>query len=950
MTGPGHVATDIVGRDDEFGQALRTLAEGGSVLLEGPAGIGKTALWRALVARLRDDGALVLAAAPTETEAALPLAGLADLLRPLTGAVADLPEPQRRAAEAVLLQIQPTEEAMDERALGAAVRTLLDGAVAAGAPVVVAVDDAPWLDPPSERALRFAVRRVPGAATLVSHRTTGPAPAPLGLDRDDVRLTRIELAPLGVGSLHRLLRERLGTTLSRPLLTRVAREAGGVPLLAIELARAATRLPHPPRPSDELPVVASMRELLSGSLAALPDNGRDALRLAALLAVPRPADLAAAGVRPADLDPAEEAGLVTVTETTVEFAHPMYASVLRAETPAGERRRLHGLLAGLVTDPDERARHLAHGTVAPDEAVAAEVTRSAGRLRRRGAPELAAELFDRAGELTPSATAAGVEAGQRRRLEALRCRFDAGAYEAARTGARALAGDATGELRAEALLLCAAVAWNVDDASGPAVAAAGDALASVPPESPLAGRIHAHLSMFYDAPADAIPHAEAACALLAGARDRAGTSAPRAPGVSVDDLSDGRRGAGRDDDRALLSASLLELFIQEVRAGRPARTVLLDDALALEDDGPSWLSGTVPAVWWKAVDDHDRARDRLATMLRRAQSVDDEPSQHEALMHLGEAELSAGRWDAAGRHIAAARELGEQLGTGMVGEDWLAAMLDAHRGRLSEAATAAEAGLRRAAETDDSWARRIHLGLAAFTALCAGRSADAVAHYRDMSAQLEQTGLVEPLAQRFEPDWIEACVAVGDLDGAAAVLHRLSERHRRLPRPWTRLGLARSTVLLRSAAGDDLAPALDDLTAARAEGAADTVPLDRARCLLIAGIALRRAKRRRDARTALTGAAAEFAALGAAAFEERARAELARIGGRPAAPRTLTATEERVARLAAAGQTNRLIAEALFVSPKTVESNLARVYQKLGIGSRAELGAAMARHAEPPSA
>ncbi|WP_406038360.1 helix-turn-helix transcriptional regulator [Micromonospora sp. NBC_00898] len=111
----------------------------------------------------------------------------------------------------------------------------------------------------------------------------------------------------------------------------------------------------------------------------------------------------------------------------------------------------------------------------------------------------------------------------------------------------------------------------------------------------------------------------------------------------------------------------------------------------------------------------------------------------------------------------------------------------------------------------------------------------------------------------------------------------------------------------------------------------------------MAGLAHRRARRRREAREVLGTAAAEFAALGAAAFAHRAHAELARIGGRTPTPTTLTATEQRVARLAAQGRTNRAIADALFISPKTVEANLARVYRKLGISSRAELGAAMAQ-------
>ncbi|PSK67169.1 putative HTH-type transcriptional regulator [Micromonospora sp. MH33] len=126
---------------------------------------------------------------------------------------------------------------------------------------------------------------------------------------------------------------------------------------------------------------------------------------------------------------------------------------------------------------------------------------------------------------------------------------------------------------------------------------------------------------------------------------------------------------------------------------------------------------------------------------------------------------------------------------------------------------------------------------------------------------------------------------------------------------------------------------------------ADVLPLDRARCLLVAGRACRRARRRREAREALEAAVTEFTALGAVAFAERAQAELARIGRRAPTATALTATEERVARLAAGGRTNRAIADELFISPKTVEANLARVYRKLGISTRAELGAAMGRPA-----
>lgn len=906
---------EIVGRDAVIDQAWRCLRGAGTVLLDGPAGIGKTTLWRALVAQAEHDGWLVLSCAPTESEADLPFAALADVLRPLGERVAALPGPQRRAADMVLLRAD-SDEPVDERVICAATRSLLDAAVATEVPVLIAIDDTPWLDRASERALRFALRRVaPRPATLVACRRAEAAPevVPLGLDQGPAggRLTRIGVPPLGVGALHHILRNRLGTTLGRPLLARIARDAGGNPLLAIELARAVLRLPRPPSPGEDLPVAASMQQLLAELLATMPTETLHAVRLAALLTVPTLRDLTAAGVRPAVFDPAEEAGLLVVTPVAVEFTHPVYASTVRSTISPGIRRRLHRALADVVADPDERARHLALCTVGPDGAIAGIIADAAERQQARGAPEAAAQLFERAAALTPEQDADG---RGRRRLSAVRCRYDSGEYAAAGAGAEAIADEFTGELRAESLLLRAIVAWSADEPGEVAVGAAERALAAVPPGSPLAGRVHAHLAGFVDAPGPARRHAEAALALLTTA----------------------------EDDRGLIAAALLQLFFQEVRTGLPARTELMDRALAMEGDEPSWLAGTIPAVWWKSIDDADRARQRLHRMLSRATARGDQPLQHELLSHLGETELLAGCWSAAEQHIAAARDLGEQLGTGLNGEMWLAGLLDAHRGDLAEAAAVAEAGLRRADDTGDGWVRRIYQHLAAFVALSAGRMGEAARAYGSLAASVDELGLVEPLAQRFEPDWIEACVGAGDLATARAALARLAQRHDRLPRPWTTLGLARSRVLLDSASGADPLAALEELTAARAGVPEGVLPLDRARCLLVAGVVHRRSRRKRAAQDALRAAEAEFAAIGARAFVERAQAEQGRIGGRPPAPLDLTATEERVARLAAQGRTNRVIADELFISPKTVEANLARIYRKLGISSRAELGAAMA--------
>ncbi|MDO3704669.1 LuxR C-terminal-related transcriptional regulator [Micromonospora sp. C28SCA-DRY-2] len=906
-----------VGRDVLVDRARRSLDEGRPVLVEGPAGIGKTVVHRELLAAARGAGWLVLGCAPTEAESALPFAALADLLAPLADRVPELPAPQRAALAGVLLTGDEPGQPIDDRTVGAATRSLLEVAADGPAPrLLVAVDDAPWLDPPSERALRFAVRRlVPRIAVLVTARAdrAGGDPAPLGLDHGagGTRLDRIGLGPLGVGALHHVLRTETGTALPRPLLVRIAAEAGGNPLLAIELARAVLRLPQLPAPGADLPAAPSLRQLVAGRVAALPPDTRHAVRLAALSGVPTLAGLARAGVPPAAFDAAEEAGLVAVRGDAVGFAHPVYAAAVRADVPPGVRGRLHRLLADTTLDPDERARQLAGCVTGPDGSAAAEVAAAAARQRARGAPETAAGLYDGAVRLTPPGTAEQA----RWRLAAAECRFDSGDYPAARVAAERAAEELTGPDRAEALLLRAIIAWSSDEPVETAWAAGERALASAPAGSPLAGRIHAHLSLFRDAPDPARRHAEAAIALL----------------------------ADRPDDRPVYAAALALLFFNEVRAGLPARTGLLERALELEGEEPSWLAGTVPAIWWRSVDEHGRARDRLHDMLARAVARGDEPSQHELLTQLGDTELLAGRWTDAAAHIAAARELGEQYGTDSAAEHWLDGMLLAYRGWLAEADRIAADGLRRAAELDDRWRRRLYAQLAGFVALSAGRMPEAARHYGELAVTVDELGLVEPIAQRFEPDWLEACVGAGELATAEAALDRLAIRHRRLPRPWTTLGLARCRVLLAGALGRDPSDALAELAAARAAVPADVLPLDRARCLLVAGVAYRRLRRRRDAREALTAAAAEFDALGAAALAARARAEADRTGGRPPAPRQLTGTELEVARLAAAGRTNRVIADTLFISPKTVEANLARVYRKLGVASRAELGAVMAR-------
>jgi hypothetical protein len=357
------VKDPLVGRGDVIETATQLLAGSAAVVVEGPAGIGKTAVWRTLVAGAEARGELVLTAAPTEAESELPYAALADVLGPLADRVADLPAPQRTAARVVLLAAE-TDQPIDGRAIAAATRSLFESAASDSATAVLYVDDASWLDGPSARALAFALRRCPALPVLVTCRSEDPdPPVPLALDRGARSVHRIRLGPLGVGTLHHIIRARLGSSVSRPLLTRIVEESGGNPLLSIELTRAALRLPRLPLPTDDLPGAgASVQQLVTETLAALPRGSRDAIRLSALMTVPRLADIAAAGLDLRVFDPAEEAGLVALGRDAVRVRAP----VLRQRgaqrhssggtPPSPCRARRNGLRPGRAGAPARRRR------------------------------------------------------------------------------------------------------------------------------------------------------------------------------------------------------------------------------------------------------------------------------------------------------------------------------------------------------------------------------------------------------------------------------------------------------------------------------------------------------------------------------------------------------------------------------------------------------------------
>lgn len=920
----------IVGRDEELMEIHAFLERRHelprALLLEGEAGIGKTTLWRAGLDAADQDAFRILSAQAAPSESKLAFAIVGDLLE---GDVADvLPElrgPQRRALEIALLLEEGGSVAPDPRTIATALVETLR-LLARKRALLVAIDDVQWIDAASRVALEFALRRLghEALALLLTRRGEPDEPLPLGLGhapQDDV-FTRLHIGPLSLGALNELLRTRLGFSCPRPTLRRLTEESGGNPFFALEFARALQRHGLRIEPGDPLPVPATLQGLVADRLAALPTRTHEALLVVALASEPT-AELvgrALSGDPWKRLLPAVEAEAIELEGDSIRFTHPVVASVVRESADVRRRRDAHRRLADAVAALEERAWHLAFATQLPDAEVARVVEEAARTAAARGAPAAAASLLEHAWRLTPR----GAEKAAERRVAAARLHFTAGdAHRAEELLEQALREARPGIGRARILHELGTVeseTRGVREGSSRYY----EALREAKDEPALQASIHRDLASdlrFTHGMETARKHAEAAVALAREAGDR----------------------------RALADAMGFAALLR-FNVGEPGSLALAEQAMAIaeEDATPSCEPREMLAhqlVWSGRFAE---ARPVLEE-LRRELSARGDVDENSPLWYLAHLELRAGNWRRAAEHADAQHALVLQSGRegGLAVALWPNALVAAHRGDLEAATAIAHQGLGLAEASGARSAIVVHESVLGFVELSRDNPREAWSHLAvamEVSETLAQLNR-EP-AMTFvmsgRADAIEALLALGAQAEARALLEPWEALARSLDRPWP-LSVALRCRGLLLAAENDLPSALAAFEESLAQHGRAEDPFQLARTLLAAGAAQRRAKQRRAARGSLERAQALFVELGAPPWAEKARVELGRIGGRRSSGVALTATERRLAELAAEGRSDKEIGAALFVTPKTVGTGLSRIYAKLGVHSRTELAHLLSR-------
>jgi len=888
-----------LGRDEELA-TLRAFLAGerpGCLVLAGAPGIGKSTLWRAGVEEARAAGMRVLTSRPAPAERGLVHAGLGDLLDGvLDDVLPALPPPRRVALEVALLR--RGDEPLDARALAVAVRDALRLLAERRDPLLVAIDDVQSLDASSASALAFALRRlsdVPVLVLLTRRADVDASALEEALPAD--RAVRLDLGPLSVGALHRMLRDRLDRTFARQTLVRIHELSGGNPFYALEVARG---IPVDADPLAPPAVPGSLEDLLRTRTAGLPGPTRDALTFVAALGVPDETLLERCGVTDATLEPAAAAGVVERVDGTTRFTHPLLAAtVYPGEGKA--RRQLHARLAAVVDDPLQRARHLALATKAADGELAWELERTATAAARGGAPAVAAELADHALRLTPRRSPAE---RQRRAVAAARAHHASGEW----MRARALLGDVLAEVgdepaRAEALMLLAElepIGRSVELLEAARRAARGDRAL----EAVVCCRL-AWANRF-DAGDE---YADTALELASALDDDVLTDHARAIKLVISWFR-GTAAAPADLDR----------WTHDFPAAVGGDQLVQEATLAVVNTLAAAPERDTARAFFEREDRHWRERD--------------EPRSARARWALAWVELWAGRLGSAASHAEAAYDISLQYGLERPQDHLPIALVAVRRGDLDRAQEHSERALR-LADAQFDFRPPQHQAVLGVAARARGDSAGAERWLRSAEERAAELRWREPSVRWWTDDWVELLLEGGHLDEAEHALGVWEADARRVERVYVLAQATRCRGLVAAARGD-LDEATTTLEAAVASHEAVGDPFGRGRALLALGVTHRRSRRKRAARDAIDDALAGFRELGAATWIERAQIERARIGGR-SREAGLTAAERRVAVLVAEGRTNREVAAALFLGERTVASHLTHIYAKLGVRSRTEL-------------
>lgn len=909
-------ARRLVGRDAETRAVADFLASvstaPSALVVEGEPGLGKTTLWLAGVQLAQERGFQVLAARPAAAESALAYSSLADLLGNVDMAAGKwLPDPQRLALDHVLLRAEAGEAPTDPRAVSAALLSVVQR-LATTAPVLLAIDDLQWLDTSSAHAVAFAVRRLTGpVAVLVttrSDRDSLGATAWLQLPSPDA-VRRLPLRPLSISGLHAVITDHLEGSLPRQTVLKIHEVSGGNPFYGLELARSLDGRVLAP---TSLP--ASLAELVHIRIGGLDDNVRKALLAVACLAVPTVELVASAmdvdvDVLVALLADAESSGVVEIDGERLYFTHPLLARGVYTEASPVLRRAMHARLAGLVEEPEARARHLALGATSATPAALESLDAAAELAHKRGAPSAAAELLDfglRLGGVTPA-----------RQIRSASHHLRAGNPGRARELLNdAIAHSAPGELRAGALMMLAVVElFDESFLEGAGLLERG------------LREVGENLAL------RALMLVTLAFASLNGGR----------PTEALEKVEDAVRTATRSAAPSLLSHALGMRAMVRFVQGQGFDQTDVRRALELEQPDTSISIAFRPTVQnalllaWSG--QLDPARDALLALRNDCLERGAEAELVFISFHACFAAIWLGELAEARRLADDTVERAQQLGgnVSLFVALTIRAAARSYAGREADARSdvveATAASRRSGFVAMAEWPVTV-LG---FLEVSLGNHQAAVATLSPLIAKVAAAPeATEIIGAAFIPDAVEALIHLNRLDDAERLIELLEGNGRRLDRPWMLAVGGRGRGMLLAARGD-----LDGATRATEEAMLEhgrlPMPFERARTQLLLGQVQRQRGQEQASMASLAEARTVFQELGTPLWAARARTET----DRPAIDSrldTLTRSERNVARLTASGMTNGEVAAELFISPKTVEFHLARIYRKLGIRSRAELG------------